>query len=58
MYETPPSPRPAVPLQKPAVHRDQWQTPADGATERGAEAARSMCADLTGSARDMCRAMS
>lgn len=56
MHETPPRPEPAVPLQTPAVHRDQWQASAD-ATEHGAEAARSMCADLTGSARDMCRGL-
>ncbi|CCK32319.1 hypothetical protein BN159_7940 [Streptomyces davaonensis JCM 4913] len=57
MHETSPRPEPAVPVQAPAVRRDQWQAPADGATDRGAEAARSMCAGMTGSARDMCRSM-
>ncbi|MGV9455918.1 hypothetical protein [Streptomyces sp. NPDC003635] len=57
MHETPPRPEPSVPPQSPAVHRDRWQAPADGAEEHGAAAARSMCADLTGSARDMCRGM-
>ncbi|WAZ19643.1 hypothetical protein STRCI_000706 [Streptomyces cinnabarinus] len=56
MYETATRPQLNAPLQTPAVHRDPWK--ADGRTaDRGVEAARSACGNLTGSGRDMCRVL-
>lgn len=57
MFETPRHSELTAPVQSPPVHRDQWEAPADGATDQGAEAARSVCGDLAGTARQMCRAM-
>lgn len=57
MYKTPTRPALNTPLQTPAVHRNPWEAPADRSENRGAEAARSMCGDLTGSGRELCRAL-
>lgn len=57
MYKTPTHPELPVPVQTPPVHRDRFEVPADGATDRGAATARSVCGNLVGTARQMCRAM-
>ena len=54
MHETATRPQLTAPPQTPAVHRDPWKA-ADRTTDRGVEAARSVCGNLTGSGRDMCR---
>ncbi|MFH0521513.1 hypothetical protein ACHBTE_30560 [Streptomyces sp. M41] len=57
MHETPRHPGLTVPVQAPPVHRDQREASAARAADRGVEAAKSVCGDLVGTARQMCRAM-
>jgi hypothetical protein len=54
MARTTPQPKMALPIQAPPVRRDTCTTPAARQGQDGVCAAKSQCADMTGSARQTC----